>query len=60
MIMRSMGNIHSSQPSVGGEKFHPALAGTVPHDPNTHGALNQLDPSTIAHTQNLKKTWKEQ
>ena len=59
-IMRSMGNIHSSQPSVGGEKFNPALAGTVPHDPSTHGALNQLDPSTIAHTQNLRKTWKQQ
>jgi hypothetical protein len=55
VIMSSMGKIHGSQKSVGGEKFHPALAGTVPHDPSTHGALNQLDPSTVAHTQALRK-----
>jgi hypothetical protein len=54
-IMSSMGKIHGSQKSVGGERFHPALAGTVPHDPSTHGALNQLDPSTIPHTQALRK-----
>jgi hypothetical protein len=55
-IMTSMGTIHGSQKlNKDGEKFHPALAGTVPHDPSTHGALNQLDPSTVAHTQALKK-----
>ena len=54
-IMTSMGKIHGSQKSVGGERFHPALEGTVPHDPSTHGALNQLDPSTVAHTQILAK-----
>ena len=56
-IMSSMGNIHGSQKvDKDGEKFHPALAGTVPHDPSTHGALNQLDPSTVAHTQILRKS----
>ena len=55
-IMSSMGKIHGSQKvDKDGEKFHPALAGTVPHDPSTHGALNQLDPSTVAHTQILRK-----
>ena len=55
-IMSSMGKIHSSQKvDKDGEKFHPALAGTVPHDPSTHGALNQLDPSTVAHTLILGK-----
>jgi len=54
-IMASMGAIHGSQKSVGGERFHPALEGTVPHDPSTHGALNQLDPSTVAHTEILRK-----
>ena len=55
-IMTSMGTIHGSQKlNKDGEKFHPALAGTVPHDPSTHGALNQLDPSTVAHTQALRK-----
>jgi hypothetical protein len=54
--MTSMGTIHGSQKlNKDGEKFHPALAGTVPHDPSTHGALNQLDPSTVAHTQALRK-----
>ena len=55
-IMTSMGRIHGSQKlDKDGERFHPALAGTVPHDPSTHGALNQLDPSTIPHTQALRK-----
>jgi hypothetical protein len=55
-IMSSMGTIHGSQKlNKDGEKFHPALAGTVPHDPSSHGALNQLDPSTVAHTQILIK-----
>jgi hypothetical protein len=55
-IMSSMGKIHGSQKlDKNGERFHPALAGTVPHDPSTHGALNQLDPSTVAHTLTLRK-----
>jgi hypothetical protein len=56
MVMRSMGSLHGSHPTG----FHPALEGIVPHDPNTHGALNQLVPSTIAHTENLRKAWKLQ
>jgi len=56
MIMRSMGNLHGSHPTG----FNPALQGIVPHDPATHAALNQLDPSTVAHTQNLRKAWKQQ
>jgi hypothetical protein len=56
MIMRSMGNLHGSHDTG----FNPALQGIVPHDPATHAALNQLDPSTVAHTQNLRKAWKQQ
>ena len=55
-IMRSMANIHSSHP----DGADPTLEGTVPHDPATHAALNQLDPSTVAHTLNLRKAWKQQ